>query len=174
MISISRKVKIPIPPLEMRKLVGPTKIGEFDNPKGKLIYPYLKERDYQKVFDFGCGCGRIARQLLMQKPVPNKYTGIDLHQGMVNWCTANLSPCNMNFKFIHHNAYYQGFNPTGSSRLLSFPVEHNHYTLALAVSVFTHLIEEQVDFYLTEITNVLENRGVFLASWFFLKRSIFR
>ncbi|MFA5770960.1 MAG: class I SAM-dependent methyltransferase [Patescibacteria group bacterium] len=170
---LSKKTQIPVPPLEMRKLVGPTNISEFDNPEGKLIYSCLKEKDYQKVFDFGCGCGRLARQLLMQKVVPKKYTGIDLHQGMINWCITHLSPCNENFEFIHYNAYYKAFNPTGSTKLLPFPVEHNRYTLAIASSVFTHLVEEEVDFYLTEIINALENSGVFLASWFIFEKMYF-
>lgn len=168
-----KKTRIPIPPIGMRKLVGPTKISEFDNPKGKLIYPYLKEQDYRKVFDFGCGCGRLARQLLMQKVVPKKYTGIDLHKGMINWCATHLSPCNKNFKFVHYNAHYQAFNPTGSTKLLPFPIGHNQYSLALAISVFTHLVEDEVDFYLTEVADVLEDRGVFLASWFIFDKVYF-
>ncbi|MFA4826823.1 MAG: class I SAM-dependent methyltransferase [Candidatus Shapirobacteria bacterium] len=176
MISIpflSKKASIPFPPLGMRELVGPINTSDFDNPEGKLIYPYFKAKDYKKVFDFGCGCGRLARQLLMQEPVPNKYTGIDLHLGMINWCITNLSPCNKNFKFIHYDVYYKAFNPTGSSKLLPFPVEHNQYTLALAHSVFTHLIEKEVDFYLTEITNVLCDHGVFFASWFLFEKKYF-
>jgi SAM-dependent methyltransferase len=109
----------------------------------------------------------------MQKPAPNKYTGIDLHQGMINWCIKNLSPYNKNFKFIHYNVCYKAFNPSGSEKLLPFPVEHNQYTLALAISVFTHLIENEVDFYLTEINNVLEDNGVFLASWFLFEKKFF-
>ena len=62
---------LPFPPLEMRRLVGPTELDVYDNPTGALVYPWLPAENYQKVFDFGCGCGRVARQLILQRPEPN-------------------------------------------------------------------------------------------------------
>jgi SAM-dependent methyltransferase len=157
----------------MRKLVGPTRIRDYDNPQKKMIFRFLNKDDYKRVFDFGCGCGRLARQLLMQKFMPEKYTGIDLHRGMIDWCKRNLSPINENFKFQHYNAFNISFNRWGTSKLLSFPAESNQYTLALAHSVFTHITQESAEFYLTEIARILENDGVFYASWFLFEKIYF-
>src|SRR5437016_14083456 len=84
--------RLPLPPLEMRQLVGLTDEAEFDNPSGGLVFPYLSAEQYASVFDFGCGCGRIARQLIQQQPRPERYMGIDLHLGMIEWCRRNLEP----------------------------------------------------------------------------------
>jgi 16S rRNA G1207 methylase RsmC len=65
----------------MRELVGPTDPTEFDNPSGNLVYPYLPADAYEAVLDFGCGCGRVARQLIQQSRPPQRYLGIDLHRG---------------------------------------------------------------------------------------------
>jgi hypothetical protein len=59
---------IPIPPAEIRELVGPTEPEAFDNPDHQLVYPYLEPAVYESVFDFGCGCGRVARQQIQQDP----------------------------------------------------------------------------------------------------------
>jgi hypothetical protein len=57
---------LPIPPPEMRKLVGVEDARLFDNPARALVYPHLPGEVFNAVFDFGCGCGRIARQLIQQ------------------------------------------------------------------------------------------------------------
>jgi hypothetical protein len=68
---------LPLPPEAMRGMVGPTDIASFDNPTGTPIYERfgLPPRLYESVFDFGCGCGRQARQLLLQTPRPRRYVG---------------------------------------------------------------------------------------------------
>ena len=105
---------LPYPPLEMRQLVGPTDLSAFDNPDGKLVFNYVEFLQepavYERVFDFGCGCGRIARQLMLQRPTPQRYVGIDLHAGMIRWCQRNLQPAGLPFTFLHHNVYNANFN----------------------------------------------------------------
>ena len=71
---------LPIPPLELRELVGPTDPALFDNPDGNLVVPGLAPEAFSSVLDFGCGCGRLARQLIQQHPQPEIYLGIDLHR----------------------------------------------------------------------------------------------
>jgi SAM-dependent methyltransferase len=74
---------LPFPPLEMRELVGQTDLRAYDNQTGELIYPFISAEKYESVLDFGCGCGRVARQLLLQDVRPTRYVGLDLHKGMV-------------------------------------------------------------------------------------------
>lgn len=58
------RTRIPIPPFEMRQLVGPTDEAAFENPAGGPILNVPRER-FDSVVDFGCGCGRLARQLML-------------------------------------------------------------------------------------------------------------
>jgi SAM-dependent methyltransferase len=158
----------------MRENVGPTETAAFDNPHGELIFPDLAVEAYESVFDFGCGCGRLARQLIQQQPQPQRYMGIDLHRGMIEWCQANLAPHASGFEFQHHDVLYEPWNPgEGKPATAPFPVEDDSRTLIIAHSVFTHLIQANAEYYLGEVARILAGNGVFEATWFlFDKRQL--
>jgi len=165
---------LPLPPLEMRELVGPTDIAAFDNPTRKPVYEYLDASLYDRVFDFGCGCGRVARQLILQQPSPKLYLGVDLHAGMIRWCQQNLQPAAPHFSFLHHDVFNTRFNPKpGAPSVAAFPAANSQFTLVNALSVFTHLTEEQAVHYLRECARILRPEGVLHASWFLFDKREF-
>jgi SAM-dependent methyltransferase len=166
---------LPIPPLQLRELVGPCDPGDYDQAEGDPVFPTVSSEQYESVLDFGCGCGRVARLLaLANAPTPGRYLGIDLHRGMVQWCNDNLAPWLPNFSFEHHDVFNPGFNPDPElPRMLPFPVADADVTLLIAVSVFTHLIEEQANHYLDEVARVLRPGGVALTTWFLFDKDAF-
>jgi SAM-dependent methyltransferase len=169
----------------MRRLVGPTDPSAFDNPSGALVYPYLVAEQYATVFDFGCGCGRVARQLMQQVARPQRYLGIDHHRGMIEWCLENLAGRAPGFEFRHHDVYDMAFNPGsgkrwwrwGSSvrppRTRPFPAEDHAFTLVNAWSVFTHTLEDAAEYYLRECARILVSNGVLHSTWFLFDKSGF-
>lgn len=169
--SLHRLRPLPIPPLEMRRLVGPTETAEFENPRAELLYPALSPEQYRSVVDFGCGCGRLARRLILQRPRPERYVGLDLHLGMVRWCQLNLARRAKGFEFHHHDVLNAGFNP-GADKPLTAPLEvgDGSASLVIAHSVFTHLVEEQVEHYLGEVARVMEPDGVLASTWFLFEK----
>jgi len=164
---------LPYPPLEMRELVGPTDLAAFDNPSGALVYPDLPPESFDAVFDFGCGCGRVARQLMQQQPSPKRYVGVDLRLGMVRWCEHNLRPLAPQFQFLHHDVFSVNFNPGNKPTFAPFPVGDHDFTLVNAHSVFTHLTEEQAILYLRECARILRPDGILRSSWFLFDKSDF-
>jgi SAM-dependent methyltransferase len=167
---------LPLPPVEMRGMIGPTDPRFFDNPTGGPVCDHfgLPLEIYGSVFDFGCGCGRQARQLLLQTPRPRRYVGIDANREMVDWCRANLSPIDSGFRFQHHDVYSPSYAPENSLRLAEpFPVEDHAFTLVLAHSVFTHLTQAQAGYYLHEVARILAPEGLAYTSWFFFDRKSF-
>ena len=172
---MSTQQTIPLPPFEMRHLVGPTAPEDFDNPSGEPIYPHLPAGTYDAVFDFGCGCGRLARRLLQQKQRPHRYVGIDAHKGMIDWCIERLSPIDPSFRFFHHDVYSPGYAPGNSYQLAApFPVGDGEFSLLIAHSVFTHLARQQTEYYLHELARVLRPDGIALTTWFFFDNDSFR
>ena len=163
-----------MPPVELRKLVGLTDADAFDNPDRSLVFPWIPKPNYETVFDFGCGCGRLARQLLQQRSRPKRYVGVDINREMVGWCQKNLSPVDQNFRFQHHDVRSASMAPDNSDRLTApFEVEDSAFTLALAVSVFTHLREDQALHYLREIARILRSDGLFVSTWFLFDKRDF-
>ncbi len=166
--------RLPIPPFEMRQLVGPTDEAAFDNPTGELVFPEFGPSACEAILDFGCGCGRIARKLMQQRIRPKHYVGIDLHAGMVDWCQQNLSPVAPEFSFRHHDVYNLSFNPGPAlPRMLPVPVRDRFASLVIAWSVFTHVTQDQLVHYLREVARVLRPDGVCVSTWFLFEKRFF-
>lgn len=164
---------LPMPPLEMRRLVGLTDEAAFDNPAGELTLPGVEAAQYAHVLDFGSGCGRIARRLIQQRPQPSSYLGLDIHRGMVDWCARNLTPHAPHFRFAHLDAFNPGLNPSGTKAPLPFPAPDATFTLINAWSVFTHIVEPDVPHYLREARRVLRDDGVLFSTWFGMDKQYF-
>jgi SAM-dependent methyltransferase len=164
---------IPLPPPEMRALIGGLGPEHFDNPSGDLVYPYLPDRVYETVFDFGSGCGRLARRLIQQRPQPRRYLGIDVHRGMVKWCRSNVTPVAPQFRFLHHDVFNRGLNSSAKTDVLPFPVEGESFSFVEAWSVFTHLTQNQAEHYLGEVSRILTPDGVFQSTWFLFDKTDF-
>jgi SAM-dependent methyltransferase len=166
-------LQLPLPPRELRRLVGPTEPEPFDNPTGRFVFPEIEERAYTFVFDFGCGCGRLARQLMQQRTAPGRYIGVDPQRISVDWCRANLSPHAAQFTFEHHDVFHEFVNPGGHLDPLPLPAPDGEVTLFIAWSVFTHLLEREAAFYLGELARVLSPGGVAITTWFLFDKREF-
>ncbi len=173
----------PMPPLDLRRLVGPTEEAAFDNPSGNFIWgpldfsPLKPGEAYEAVFDFGCGCGRNARQLMLQKEAPKKYLGIDISKRMISWARETLSACNPNFRFEFHDVYSPNKeyapNNTRGNRMLPFPSGDKEFTLINAHSVYTHLCPDQTEFYMKESARILSDKGIMRTTWFLFNKKFF-
>jgi SAM-dependent methyltransferase len=158
----------------MRALIGTTDPTLFDNPSGRPVFADIDPARFPSVLDFGCGCGRIARKLIQQQPQPERYVGLDLHRGMIDWCNENLAPFAPSFEFHHHDVFYEAFNP-GKNKPLSAPLPFpdDEFSLVVANSVFTHLTQPQAESYLAEMSRVLAPGGALLTTWFLFDKRDF-
>jgi len=157
----------------MRQLVGPTDEAAFDNPSGDPILE-VSASQFDVVLDFGCGCGRLARQMIQQRFRPRRYLGFDLHFGMVRWCRANLAPRAPGFEFLHHDVGNPAFNPgPGKPPMLPMPAEDGAFSLVIAFSVFTHTVQAQAEYYLREVVRVMRPDGLLVASFFLFEKRYF-
>lgn len=159
--------------MSLRNLIGNPPLDAFSNPRGTLVYPYLDPQDYESILDFGCGGGRVARQLIQQTQRPRVYVGLDLNHDMIEWCEANLAPRATGFRFEHHDVYNIGLNPTGEARTLPLPAGDGTVSLFNAISVFTHSMQDQVEHYLHEAARILKPTGALHATWFLFDKSLF-
>ena len=165
---------LPLPPLHYRTWVGPTDEARYDNPTGALVYGDFPAERYESVLDFGCGCGRVARQLIQQVPRPRRYVGIDVHPELIDWCREHLRPAAPGFEFHHHDVRDALVN-AGADKpdVLPFPVADASVTLLEALSIFTHIVERQLPFYLREAARVVREDGEINASFLLFEKDAF-
>lgn len=163
----------PMPPLSLRRTVGVEDEAFFENPHGLLAFSDDVDRvSYAKVLDFGCGCGRIARQMMLQKAgLPERYVGLDLYRPSIEWCNQHLKPWAPQFEFRHLDAFNIGLNPGGKQQA---PLEvEGPFTLINAHSVFTHILEPNLGFYFDQCMQLLAPGGVLRATWFLFDKERF-
>jgi SAM-dependent methyltransferase len=163
--------KLPVPPLEYRRIVGRTDEHFYDGSTPEPLFAGLDVNRFHNVLDFGCGAGRLAGDLMRRGT--RRYLGIDRHPDMIDWCRANLTPLRPGFAFAHHDVFHPVLNPHGSPGHLPLPCADRDVTLFIAISVFTHLLEEDAAFYLRELGRVLALDGTAVTTWFLFDKRDF-
>lgn len=122
-----------------------------------------------KVLDVGCGIGRVARCLTgyLEK---GSYDGFDIVNSQVEWCTKHISAKYPNFRFQTVDIYNGVYNPEGAidPKLFKFPYASDFFDFAFLTSVFTHMLPEEVNNYLSEIRRVLKQNGRFFITVFLI------
>jgi hypothetical protein len=92
---------------------------------------------------------------------------------MIDWCRANITSRAPAFEFRHHDVFQEFMNPDGTFDRLPLPVEDGAITLFLAWSVFTHLLQQDAEFYLRELARGLGANGVAISTWFLFDKAAF-
>ena len=100
------------------------------------------------VLDLGCGSGRTAIPLAARFPTI-EYTGIDVVQRLLDYAAGKCPP---HFKFICHQE-------------VTIPLPDGSIDIAVAFSLFTHLLHEETYCYLAELRRVLKPGGVLILSF---------
>jgi SAM-dependent methyltransferase len=161
----------PMPPLELRRSVGHEGTRDFENPYGDLTFGAdVPAENYASVLDFGCGCGRVARQMMLQtRARPERYLGVDLYQPSIRWCRDHLTRFDAGFRFEHMNVFNASLNPRGKARA-AIPTK-DRYSLVNAHSVFTHIVGDEVEFYFDECRRSLAPGGVLRTTWFLFDKA---
>jgi hypothetical protein len=106
---------------------------------------------------------------------PNgRYIGTDVTWDSIVWCRGNISPLHPNFTFHHVDAVNEVYNPYGSGRTIDYrlPAADGTVDRIFAASVFTHLLQDEIEHYLTEFRRVLKPSGLVYASFFLYSEEI--
>lgn len=118
------------------------------------------------VLDIGCGCGKMARNLLYH-PYVKKYIGVDVYAPNIDFCLEHIAPrSGGQFEFHFLDVYSEAYNPQGKLRgdEVAFPLRGESVDFAFAASLFTHLLERDSRHYLREVARTLSPDGLFLPT----------
>jgi SAM-dependent methyltransferase len=123
-----------------------------------------------RVLDVGCGIGRMARPLAGFLSADGRYEGFDVDREGIGWCRRRYGHRHPNFHFKVADLYNRRYNAGGAHKASEyrFPYEDDAFDMAIATSVFTHLLEDETDHYLAELARVLAPGGRLTATFFLL------
>jgi SAM-dependent methyltransferase len=123
-----------------------------------------------RVLDVGCGIGRMAIPLTGYLSGKGEYYGFDVVKKGIDWCRNHISTKFTHFVFMHSDIYNKTYNPGGriTADKYRFPFEDNYFDFVNVTSVFTHMLPNDVENYMHEISRVLKCNGKCLITSFLL------
>ena len=111
-----------------------------------------------RILDFGCGQGRLANGLIINKTSNINYHGIDTHSNSIAWCKKHIKSKKNAFLFTHLPAKNARYNPNATA-LQTLPAKSNSIDCVFLNSVFSHMLPPDIEFYLNEFHRVLKPNG---------------
>jgi ubiquinone/menaquinone biosynthesis C-methylase UbiE len=141
---------LPVPPAQLRGRVGnPSRIAHTQiGPKIRdrllnHVARYAEPKKFQRVMEWGCGCGRISRAML--KVIPeDRFYGCDIDPDAISW---------MKNTFV--GSSFITIDPMPPT-----PYEEGYFDFIYGISVFTHLDEEIQFKWLTELRRIINRSGI--------------
>ena len=152
---------------------GPQSYKEFKQNGAEFLRYYIDLcglRPDEKILDVGSGIGRKTLPLVDYLSERGSYDGLELVKSGVDWCTEKYTRSFPNFKFHLIDVYNELYNPEGKYKATEyrFPFDAEEFDFVVLNSVFTHMVAEEVEHYLSEIARVLKTGGRCLISFFLL------
>ncbi len=115
--------------------------------------------------DIGSGIGRIA--LGLKDFLHGAYHGFEAMEVGVQWCQQNITPKHTNFQFNWIPLYNDLYNSDGiDAANYRFDYQNEYFDFAASISVFTHMIDTEIENYLSQTNRVLKKGGILVATFF--------
>lgn len=151
--------------------------GDFKKQGDHLLDLLIKYADLKPdntVLDIGCGIGRLAVPLTQYLNPDTHYEGFDIVKIGIEWCEKKITTKYPNFHFLFVDLKNDLYNlkTNEEAKSFKFPYPEKSFDCIVLTSVFTHMMPEDVDNYLKQISFVMKDNGKCLASFFLLNSDV--
>jgi SAM-dependent methyltransferase len=158
---------------------GPPGLAEFKANGDEFLEIYRERcglRPDERMLDIGCGTGRKTLPLTQLFDERGVYEGLDITKQGVDWCREKITPRFPNFHFQQIDVYNKLYNPCGTHRAAEykFPFPDASFSFVTLGSVFTHMLPDDLENYLSEVSRMLATGGRCLISYFLLNEESLR
>lgn len=128
-----------------------------------------------KVLEIGCGCGRFAIALA-DFLCDGNYTGMDIEHVALKAAKSNRLLNRKRFAFNLLDVRNSAYNPDGKYLATEYvlPYPDESFDVIFMVSVFTHMLTDEVQNYATQIARILKPGGRCFVTVFLLDRDMDR
>jgi|SRR5580698_8792244 len=154
--------------------LNPIGDGDFEGTGEEFLNYFIRFGGLQPthdILDVGCGIGRMARPFTKYLTT-GTYEGFDIVPTGIRWCQKHFTPRFPAFQFTFADIRNPEYNPNGTvtAAQYRFPYPDSHFDFAFLTSVFTHMLPQDVNHYLSELRRVFKPMGKCLATFFILNR----
>jgi SAM-dependent methyltransferase len=131
-----------------------------------LLYLNLKNKTGNRILDIGCGTGLggIAAEPFISDG--GNYTGIDIIKDDLDYCRKNFDQDN--HTFIHMDVLNPAYTRDAGKSKQHWPVKDESFDMITAVSVWSHLNQEDAVFYMKEVARVMKKEGKAMITGFYM------
>lgn len=122
------------------------------------------------ILDVGCGMGRKTIPLTSFLDENGRYEGLDINRDGIKWCKNGIGRLRKNFNFQQIDIFNKKYNPSGQGKASDyrFPFDNASFDLVVLGSVFTHMLSDDMENYLSETARVMRKGGICLITYFLL------
>jgi SAM-dependent methyltransferase len=164
-----------LPPLPAMQKIGSDSSQHFKNVMVDTfteLYYRFKLHPQSTVFDLGCGSGRMVYPFVKLLDESGAYYGADVWQEGIELCKQNFRQPHMHFHHIpaKNNYYFDEFKADVPNNFTLSFLPDSGIDLIFAISVFTHLIEDDTLAYLHEFKRSLRPNGCAYITSFIIDR----
>jgi SAM-dependent methyltransferase len=131
----------------------------------KLVLGIAALGDRSKILDIGCGIGRFPIGLMALGAPFESYLGADVSKERIDWCEANLTVRDPRLVFRFVDMPNARYNPAGKG-CFDLELDPKSFDLIHLYSVFSHLLERDVRYYLDLLVRTLKPDGVCFLTMF--------
>ncbi|MDM9384357.1 methyltransferase domain-containing protein [Chlorogloeopsis sp. ULAP01] len=166
---ISKQDDYLVPPKRII-FIGDGDFRDIGNEFLKYFADYGNLKPDDRVLDVGCGIGRMALPLTNYLSDKGEYWGFDIVKEGIDWCRTIYPIRFKNFHFQLADIYNRTYNHRGyfQASNYKFPYENSYFDFIFLTSVFTHMLLEEIENYISEISRVIKPNKNFLATFFLL------